>query len=176
MSGYNCLNTMKDGGDTWEIAGDLNVKSGGAMAVESGGSLDIESGGALKLAGTTVTATAAEINSALDTNTATAAELSTLHGALAGATITPGTADSGAVEIQLEDAAGEDFGESGMVLAWVSDDAAGDVLAVTAPDGGVAIGTDGTLFDVIANKMFWLKSEADGHIDLVITESGTDTF
>lgn len=42
------------------------VASGGALDVESGGEIDIESGGSLKLAGTAITATAAEINSALD--------------------------------------------------------------------------------------------------------------
>ena len=44
------------GGDRQVIA------SGGSLDVESGGELDIESGGALKLAGTTVSATAAELN------------------------------------------------------------------------------------------------------------------
>lgn len=38
------------------------VGSGGALDVESGGEIDIESGGALKLAGTAITATAAELN------------------------------------------------------------------------------------------------------------------
>ena len=38
------------------------IASGGSLDVESGGELDIESGGSLKLAGTAVTATAAEIN------------------------------------------------------------------------------------------------------------------
>lgn len=49
----------KDGGNTQVIA------SGGKQKVESGGEVDIESGGSLKLAGTAVTATAAEVN-ALD--------------------------------------------------------------------------------------------------------------
>jgi hypothetical protein len=47
---------------------------GGSLDVISGGDLDIESGGALKLAGTTVTSTAAELN-ILDTVTAVAADL-----------------------------------------------------------------------------------------------------
>ena len=40
----------------------LVAASGGSIDVESGGEIDIESGGALKLAGTSVTATAAELN------------------------------------------------------------------------------------------------------------------
>ena len=50
----------KQGGD------EIVVANGGEAIVESGGSLDIESGGAFKLAGTQVTATAAEINQAAD--------------------------------------------------------------------------------------------------------------
>jgi len=38
------------------------IASGGSLDVESGGELDLESGGALKIAGTAVTATAAELN------------------------------------------------------------------------------------------------------------------
>lgn len=38
------------------------VASGGSLDVESGGEIDIESGGSLKLAGTAISATAAEIN------------------------------------------------------------------------------------------------------------------
>jgi len=45
-----------------ESGGELAVESGGNLAIESGGSLDVESGGSLKIAGTAVTATAAELN------------------------------------------------------------------------------------------------------------------
>jgi hypothetical protein len=47
---------------------------GGSLDVVSGGDLDIESGGALKIAGTTITSSAAELN-ILDGVTATAAEI-----------------------------------------------------------------------------------------------------
>lgn len=50
----NVSNYMDQGGAVWHIAGELEV--------ESGGVLDIESGGSLKLAGTAITATAAELN------------------------------------------------------------------------------------------------------------------
>ena len=42
------------------------IASGGSLDVESGGEIDVESGGSLKLAGTALTATAAEINSGVD--------------------------------------------------------------------------------------------------------------
>lgn len=57
-------NYRKQGGEEWVI--------GGSLDIESGGELDVESGGALKIAGTEVTATAAEIND-LD-NSATVAD------------------------------------------------------------------------------------------------------
>ena len=47
-------NYHDNGGDTFIVGGDIEVKSGGEI--------DIESGGALKIAGTAVTASAAEIN------------------------------------------------------------------------------------------------------------------
>jgi len=51
---YNTSNYTEQGGSRTVV--------GGSLDVASGGDLDIESGGALKLAGTQVTATAAELN------------------------------------------------------------------------------------------------------------------
>lgn len=88
-------------------------------------------------------------------------------------------ADAGttvAITIQLKDSAGADLAVRGSVLAYLSDDANGDSIAGTAPDGGVAIGTDGLSIPLIAGKAFQLVSEADGDIDLVVTESGADTW
>ena len=51
----NVPNFREQGGARWVI--------GGTLDVASGGDLDIESGGVLSIAGTTVTATAAELNS-----------------------------------------------------------------------------------------------------------------
>jgi len=45
-----------------EGAAELRAQSGGKITVQSGGTIDVESGGALKIAGTTVSATAAELN------------------------------------------------------------------------------------------------------------------
>lgn len=54
---YEPKTYRKNGGDDFVIA------SGGKIEVESGGVIDVESGGALKIAGTQVTATAAQLNS-----------------------------------------------------------------------------------------------------------------
>lgn len=58
-----------------EQGGDRQVvASGGSLDVESGGEIDIESGGALKIAGTQVTATAAELNDIKTVNLAAATQ------------------------------------------------------------------------------------------------------
>ena len=82
-----------------------------------------------------------------------------------------------AVTIQCKDVQGSaDLAVRGVIFAYISDDANGDSIAATAPDGGWAIGTDGLLIPVVANKAAFLVSESDGDIDLEVTESGTDTF
>jgi len=81
------------------------------------------------------------------------------------------------VAIQLVDRLnGNEIGERVSIFAYLSDDANGDSIAATAPDGGVAIGTDGLLIPDVTSKSFRLISEADGDIDVDVTESGTDTF
>lgn len=95
-----------------------------------------------------------------------------------GATITVG-ADAGttvAITIQLTDFYGEDLAVRGSVFAYLSDDANGDSIAGTAPDGGVAVGSDGLAIPVVADKAWQLVSESDGDIDLVVTESGADVW
>lgn len=80
------------------------------------------------------------------------------------------------VGIQLKDSAAADLAVRGALFAYLSDDANGDSVAGTAPDGGVAIGTDGVAIPIVAGKAFQLVSEADGDIDLNITEAGADTW
>jgi len=80
------------------------------------------------------------------------------------------------VAIQLKDARNQDIAVRASVFAYLSDDANGDSVAGTAPDGNVAVGTDGVLVPVVADKAFQLISEADGDIDLDIGESGVDTW
>ncbi|MDX9860893.1 MAG: hypothetical protein RBS99_08230 [Rhodospirillales bacterium] len=80
------------------------------------------------------------------------------------------------VAIQLTDAAGADLAVRGAILAYLSDDAAGDSIAATAPSSGWAIGTDGLLIPIVAGKAAHLVSEADGDIDVTITEAGAATW
>ena len=80
------------------------------------------------------------------------------------------------VGIQLKDSAGADLAVRGSLMAYLSDDANGDSVTATGPDGTVIIGTDGVLIPVVAKKMFQLVSEADGDIDINITESAAPTW
>lgn len=82
------------------------------------------------------------------------------------------------VGIQLKTSQGEDLGRRACIRAYLSDDANGDSVVATAPSGTVVIGTDGLLRDednTAAKKCFWLTSEADGDIDINITEAGAKT-
>lgn len=79
------------------------------------------------------------------------------------------------VAIQLQDGT-QVLGERASVMCYLSDDANGDSIAATAPDGNVAIGTDGLAIPLVADKAFQLVSEADGDIDLDIGEAGAATW
>lgn len=81
------------------------------------------------------------------------------------------------VNIQLVDAGGDDMAAVSYVNAFVSDAASGIGIAATAPSGGAAAGTDGAVIaELVTSKMWTLQSEADGDIDLVITEAAADTW
>lgn len=107
--------------------------------------------------------------------------LQTLASAVSGcwdASISVGAEDTNvvAVTIQLKDENGDDLTDKAGVYAWLSDDDNGDDIAATAPSAGWAIGTDGLLIPVVADKAAILISEDDGDIDLEVTEAGADTF
>jgi hypothetical protein len=114
-----------------------------------------------------------EVMSKLDGITASAAEVNKLDGAPldAGFTIGEETTNAINVAIQLKDGNGADIAVRGNVKAYLSDDANGDSIVGTAPDGGVAIGTDGLAIPVVASKAWLLTSESDGDIDLTITHA-----
>jgi len=110
--------------------------------------------------------------------TATPAELNKYDGSPAEATFVIGAEAANVINvgIQLNDGNAAALAARGSLFAYLSDDANGDSIAGTAPDGGWAIGTDGVLIPVVANKAAQLVSESDGDIDIDITESGTDTW
>ena len=79
------------------------------------------------------------------------------------------------VVIQLQSQDGTDLANRGTVFFYLSSDANGDALA-TAPTGGIAIGTDGLLIETLADLAGFMTSEADGDIDVTLTDTGTPTF
>jgi hypothetical protein len=80
------------------------------------------------------------------------------------------------VAIQLVDPAGTAVAERMGVMWYLSTDAEGDNVAAAAPSGGIAIGTDGLLFEWTANLAGWAISEVDGDIDVSLTETGDGFF
>lgn len=81
------------------------------------------------------------------------------------------------VAIQLLDRDnGNEIGERVTMLWYLSADANGDAIAGAAPNGGIAIGTDGLLIEWAANLSGIVTSESDGDIDVTLTDSGTPTF
>jgi hypothetical protein len=80
------------------------------------------------------------------------------------------------VAVQLKDAAGVNLAVRASLTAYLATEAHGDVLAAAAPSGGVAIGANGVAIPLVAGKAFQLVSEANGTIDLNITEAGAATW
>lgn len=109
-----------------------------------------------------------------------------IQGAPRGAVITVEAEGGNAINvaIQLNDGYGNALAVRGSVMAYLSDDANGDDLTGTAPDGSWAIGTDGLLIPlasddgsaIVPNKTAQLVSEVDGDIDIDISESSTGTW
>jgi len=87
------------------------------------------------------------------------------------------------VAIQLLGGGGVPLTHRASVLAYISDNANGDTISATEHSGIVVIGTDGLLIPILtgaagaekAKTIFQLISEADGDIDINITEAGALT-
>lgn len=92
------------------------------------------------------------------------------------ATVTVGAevSNARAITIQLLDAYGQpiNYVETVEVIVFLNE--ARTAFAVTGGSTGIAIGTDGALLTVVAKKYFLATSEADGDIDLVYTDTGTE--
>jgi hypothetical protein len=97
-------------------------------------------------------------------------------GAVAGATITVGAEITNvrAISVQLTDAAGAAVATRRAVQIAVLADANGDALVATGGSTGIAVGTDGALLPIVTKKLFLAISEANGHIDLTWTDTGTE--
>ncbi len=70
---------------------------------------------------------------------------------------------------------GNELTERAALQWYLAADTNGDSIA-TAPSGGIAIGTDGLLIEHTNNIAGVVVSEADGDIDVTITESTAKSF
>jgi len=77
------------------------------------------------------------------------------------------------VACQFEDAYGNPLTQVGALPFYLADDAAGTTPSTSAPAGGIAIGTDGALIENVANLSGLAISEADGDIDIDLTNATT---
>lgn len=96
---------------------------------------------------------------------------------IGGATFTIGTESTNVINVavQLQDDAGNDIAFKGVVEFWLSSDSDGDTLAAAADT--LAIGSDGTiLVEYTSNILGKVVSEADGDIDINITDSESVTY
>ena len=95
-----------------------------------------------------------------------------------GVAMVPGTEVPNDINVtgQVNDGLGNDLATATALDFYLADDAAGLTPSTTAPDGGIAIGTDGALIESVANLSGKIITEADGDFDIDITESGVATW
>lgn len=142
--------------------------TGSREVFESGSALSVESGAALKLAGTQITSNASELNS-LD---GVATTWPVLLPSAPTFTIGGEAADVINVLCSLNDVTGTAIAASKVPYVYLSDSATGDGIIATAPDGGVAIGTDGAILVALTASKAWLIwTESDGDFDIDITHA-----
>lgn len=79
------------------------------------------------------------------------------------------------VAIQFLQNNGDPITSPGILYGYLSNDAAGLVIATAAPTGGFAIGTNGLCVQPTTKSM-WLTSNASGQVDITLTDSGTPLF
>ncbi len=143
------------------------VASGGSLDVESGGELDIESGGALKLAGTAVSATAAEVNE--------------LDGMIAGFTFAAASAGANIAEVTItaKQADGSTTVASPVIFhLWLSDAATGAGLTATAASGTVTVksASGAVIGTLTSKKSLVVQALATGVFTLEITDTAKTAF
>lgn len=139
----------------------LVVKSGGSLDVESGGEIDVESGASLKLAGTSMSASAAELN-VLDGvlgGTVTASKVLIVDGSKGLATLTSATITTlttttatssdlvleslNPLTVRLNDVDALQFDNAAISSFAAAADTVGNSAFIETEDGGVDTAVDG---------------------------------
>ena len=113
------------------------------------------------------------------TLTVTGSELNALDGNAQNATFTVGgeTSNTITISVQINDGASTPaaIAKQQALFWYLSSDTGGNTLA-TAPTGGIAAGTDGTLIETLDNQAGYVITETDGDADFVLTDTGSNSF
>ena len=117
-----------------------------------------------------------------DVSNPTEYQMQLLEAALAGSiggvtfgTLTAENANARTISLQLTDGAGVDLAKRGAVRVYLSNDATGDTIATAGTPAGLAAGTDGMYQQLVQHLSGFFTSEADGDIDVTITNTGAGT-
>jgi hypothetical protein len=95
-----------------------------------------------------------------------------------GVTFTIGTEAANAINVAMQvTSGGSDMAEIGVYQVYLSDASTGIGISGTAPATSVAVGTDGAVIVTQTAKLAWvLQTEADGDVDLTITDTTGATW
>jgi len=88
------------------------------------------------------------------------------------ATITLVSSDPAVITIQLKDFSGHDLKVPASVMAWVSSTATGIDPSALSSEIALTGSGDGAVLIHLSHYLYQLMSEADGDIDITITDTG----
>ena len=83
------------------------------------------------------------------------------------------SSDPAVVNIQLKDFAGNDLTRAASVMAWVSSTATGQDPSALSGEIALTGSGDGAVLIFLTHYFYQLISEADGDIDVTITDTGS---
>lgn len=87
------------------------------------------------------------------------------------------SADERVITIQAKEAKSQaNVSERVGFMLYLSDDAEGDGLIATAPDGGISVSAAGSFLPVVADKLGYIVTGATGAATLYVSDSGAKTF
>ena len=146
-----------------------------AVVLSASGKIDTIDMTAWKINGTSVTATAANLN-AVPTATGTGLEIDAMtknvYSSASTITLGAGGAVTQAAAIQLKDADGNAIAAVQKIRVYVSDDAAGATPATSGCNGAVTVSVGATL-KVQTEKLDWdLVTDANGAVTLTFDNTG----
>lgn len=151
-----------------------------AIVPTTGRTIDYLNLGELSLDGVSVNSSATEINqlhtSSIQRNTLYSLQI--LGVGVNSASFGIGTEAANVINasIQLYNADGNQTADPISFMAYLSDSSAGLGFTAAAPSGGVAIGSNGFVTQLVSGKLFQFITNSSGMVDINITETGTPTW